>query len=161
MDLSIALALCKHFEGLHRLGKDGLVYPYLCPAAVWTIGFGSTFYEDGRRVGSDDPPITVARAEQLLLWELINCWNAVGRLCPKFFAWGVMNGTWRPMNAVVDFTFNLGSGRLQTSTLRRKLEAQDWVGAAEQLMLWTRAGGRVLPGLVRRRAAERVLLPLA
>jgi lysozyme len=61
---------------------------------------------------------------------------------------------WGKFNAIVDFAYNLGVGRLQTSTLRRKINAQDWVGAKEQLRLWVRGGGRVLPGLVKRREAE-------
>jgi lysozyme len=61
---------------------------------------------------------------------------------------------WGKFNAIVDFAYNLGVGRLQTSTLKRKLNAQDWEGAKEQLMLWTRGGGKVLPGLVKRRQAE-------
>jgi lysozyme len=64
----------------------------------------------------------------------------------------------RVFNALVDFTYNLGVGRLQTSTLRRVVNAGDWQGAKEQLMRWTRGGGRVLPGLVKRRAAEAALL---
>jgi lysozyme len=58
----------------------------------------------------------------------------------------------------VDFVYNLGIGRLQTSTLKRKINEKDWDGAKEQLMLWTRGGGRVLPGLVKRRAAECALI---
>jgi lysozyme len=61
-------------------------------------------------------------------------------------------------NALVDFCYNLGVGRLQTSTLRRVVNAGDWQGAKEQLMRWTRGGGRVLPGLVKRRAAECALI---
>lgn len=153
MNLEAAVALCKHFEGL-------FLKPYLCPANVWTIGYGSTYYEDGRRVSPDDPPITKERAEQLLLWELNKVSApAVIRLVPELFAWSVANGTWRAFCAIVDFTFNLGSGRLQTSTLRRKLRALDWEGSKEQLALWVRGGGRVLPGLVRRRAAGTALLP--
>ncbi len=159
MNLDLAVALCKHFEGLHRLGKDGLIYPYLCPANVWTIGYGSTYYEDGRRVSPDDQPITRERAEQLLLWELTKVSApAVIRLVPELFAWSVRNSVWRAFCAIVDFTFNLGSGRLQTSTLRRKLRALDWEGSKEQLRLWVRGGGRVLPGLVKRRDAECKLL---
>lgn len=159
MNLDIVVAMCKHFEGLHRLGKDGLIRPYLCPANVWTIGYGSTYYEDGRRVGPDDPPINTARAEELLLWELRKVSApAVIRLCPELFAWSVQNGQWRAFCAIVDFTFNLGSGRLQTSTLRRKLRVLDWEGAKEQLALWIRGGGQILPGLVKRRAAESKLL---
>lgn len=152
MNLALAVALCKHFEGLY-------LKPYLCPAGVWTIGYGSTYYEDGRRVSPDDPPITKERAEQLLLWELTKVSApAVIRLVPELFAWSVRNGCWRAFCAIVDFTFNLGSGRLQTSTLRRKLRALDWEGSKEQLKLWVRGGGRVLPGLVKRRDAECALL---
>lgn len=159
MNLTFAIALCKAFEGLHRLGKDGLVYPYICPAGVPTIGFGNTFYEDGRKVTMEDPPITVERAEELLLWELNkHSAVAVARQCPELIAEAIASGNWARFNAVVDFTFNLGSGRLQTSTLRRKIRAQDWDGAKEQLLLWVRGGGRVLPGLVKRRKAEAALL---
>lgn len=64
----------------------------------------------------------------------------------------------RKFNAIVDFAYNLGVGRLQTSTLRRKINAKDWGGAKEQLMLWTRGGGKVLPGLLKRRQAECLLM---
>lgn len=159
MNLDVAVALCKTFEGLHRLGPDGLIYPYICPAGVPTIGYGNTFYEDGRRVSMNDPPITLERAEQLLLWELTkHSAAAVARQCPELLADAVTTGRWDRFNAIVDFTFNLGSGRLQTSTLRRKLRERDWPGAREQLMLWVRGGGKVLPGLVRRRKAESALI---
>lgn len=159
MNLTLVVALCKAFEGLHRLGEDGLVYPYICPAGVPTIGYGNTFYEDGRKVTMDDPPITRERAEELLLWELNkHSAAAVARQCPELFAEAIASGKWERFNAIVDFTFNLGSGRLQTSTLRRKIRAGDWEGAKEQLLLWVRGGGRVLPGLVKRRKAEAALL---
>jgi len=61
-------------------------------------------------------------------------------------------------NAIVDFVYNLGIGRLQTSTLKRKINAQEWEQAQEQLMLWTKGGGKVLPGLVKRRRFECLLL---
>lgn len=60
--------------------------------------------------------------------------------------------------AITDFTFNLGAGRLQTSTLRRRINERNWEEAGDELLRWTRGGGRVLPGLVRRREAERALL---
>lgn len=152
MNLDLAVALCKRFEGL-------FLKPYLCPAGVPTIGYGATYYEDGRRVTLDDPAITPARADELLLWELRKVSApAVMRMCPELFAWSVTQGQWRAFCAIADFTFNLGAGRLQTSTLRRKLRDLDWEGAKEQLMLWTRGGGRVLPGLVKRRQAECGLL---
>jgi len=153
VNLAVAVALCKQFEGLY-------LKPYICPAGVPTIGYGATYYEDGRRVALTDPPITAQRAEELLLWELSRVSApAVVRLVPELVAWSAANGNWRAFCAIVDFTFNLGAGRLQTSTLRRKLRALDWGGAREQLVRWNRGGGRVLPGLVRRRQAEVALLP--
>jgi lysozyme len=60
--------------------------------------------------------------------------------------------------AIVDFTFNLGAGRLQTSTLRRRINQRDWSSAAHELSRWVYGGGKVLPGLVTRREAEVALL---
>lgn len=152
MNLDIAISLCKTFEGFYPK-------PYLCPAGVWTIGYGTTYYESGSKVTQLDPPITKERAEELLLWELTKVsGSAVARLCPELFADAVVTGDWRAFNAITDFTYNLGAGRLQTSTLRRKLRARDFEGAKEEIVKWNRGGGRVLPGLVKRRAAECVLL---
>lgn len=60
--------------------------------------------------------------------------------------------------AIVDFTFNLGAGRLQTSTLRRRINQRDWIAAGQELRRWVYGGGKVLPGLVTRREAEVALL---
>ena len=159
MNLDLAVALCKQFEGLHRVGKDGLIYPYICPAGYPTIGWGTVYKPDGTKVTMEHPPITRETADAWLMDELQRvCASAVMRLCPELFAWSVQNGQWRAFCAIADFTYNLGSGRLQTSTLRRKLRALDWEGAKEQLALWVRGGGKVLPGLVKRRAAEAKLL---
>jgi lysozyme len=70
----------------------------------------------------------------------------------------VLQTSERRLNAIADFIFNLGAGRFQTSTLRRCINAQDWTGAVEQLNKWIRGGGKVLPGLVARRAAESQLI---
>jgi lysozyme len=146
MKLEIAAALCKQFEGFR--GK-----PYLCPAGVPTIGYGSTYYGSGAKVALTDPPMSEPDATQLLLNELHhNYLPAVLRHCP------ILLTDERKCNAIVDFAYNLGTGRLQTSTLKRKINAQDWDGAKEQLMLWTKGGGRVLPGLLKRRTAECRLL---
>jgi len=146
MKLDIAAALCKQFEGFR--GK-----PYLCPAGVATIGYGSTYYADGRKVALTDPPMSEPDASTLLLQELHHTYlPGVLRLCP------ILLTDERKCNAIVDFAYNLGAGRLQTSTLKRKINDQNWDAAQEQLMLWTKGGGRVLPGLVKRRAAESALL---
>ena len=146
MKLDIAAALCKQFEGYK--GK-----PYLCPAGVPTIGYGSTYYADGRKVALTDPPMSEPDATLLLLQELHHTYlPAVLRQCP------VLLTDEKKCNAIVDFAYNLGTGRLQTSTLKRKINAGNWEEAKTQLLLWTKGGGRVLPGLVKRRTAECRLL---
>lgn len=139
--------LCVVFEGMY-------LRPYLCPANVPTIGIGATFYEDGTRVTLADPPITRERAMQLLDHELAACLPRVLALCPGLAKWGD-----QATGAILDFAFNCGTGALAGSTLRRRIAADDVDGAKAELMKWTRGGGRVLPGLVRRRAAEVALLP--
>ena len=146
MKLDIAAALCKQFEGFR--GK-----PYLCPAGIPTIGYGSTYYADGRKVTLQDPPISEPGATELLLHELHHTFlPGVLRQCP------ILLTNEKKCNAAVDFAYNLGVGRLQTSTLKRKINTQDWEGAKEQLMLWTKGNGKVLPGLLKRRTAECALL---
>jgi lysozyme len=140
--IQVARDLCLVFEGLY-------LKPYLCPANVPTIGVGSTFYESGARVSLKDPPITRERAMALLDWELEHCLPRVLRLCPGLPEWGE-----QATGAILDFAFNCGTGALQNSTLRRRINADDEAGARTELMKWVRGGGKVLPGLVRRRAAE-------
>jgi lysozyme len=126
----------------------------MCPAGKATIGVGATFYENGMAVSMSDPPITKSRADELLRFQLVHVFlPGVIRLCP-----GLATESPKRLAAILDFAFNTGLGRLQTSTLRRKLRALDWEGAKEQLALWVRGGGKVLPGLVKRRAAESKLL---
>jgi len=145
-DIAIALELCREFEGFRSR-------PYLCSASVPTIGWGSTFYLDGRKVTLKDAPITRAQADEMLEMSIRTIYlPGVLRLCPSLISHP------NALNATIDWAYNLGVGRLQSSTLRRKLNAHDWEGAREQLMRWVRGGGRVLPGLVRRRKAEAALL---
>lgn len=141
--VQIAADLCKVFEGFRSK-------PYLCPAGVPTIGYGSTYYQNGNKVELSHPPMSKEQAEQLLLFELNHTYlPGVLRQCPN-----LLYEKPGRLAAIVDFAYNLGVGRLQTSTLKRKIIAKDWEGAKEQLMLWTRGGGKVLPGLVKRRSAE-------
>lgn len=137
----IAARLCRHFEGLH-------LKPYLCPKGIPTIGYGATFYEDGRRVSLTDAPITKGRAEALLDWHLTRYFlPPVMNLCPTADTPG-------RIAALVDFAFNLGVGRLKSSTLRRKVLLSDWGAVKVELAKWNKAGGKVLRGLSRRRQAE-------
>lgn len=140
MDLAPLLSLVKQYEGLHRLGKDGLVYPYICPAGYPTQGYGHLV------PNMQVPPITLAQADAWLEQDVAVAMAQTLALCPN------LRGN--RLLAIVDFTFNLGSGRLKASTLRRKIQAEEWDAVPEQLMRWTRGGGKVLPGLVARRTAE-------
>ena len=143
----IVTSLCVLFEGLY-------LKPYLCPAGIPTIGIGSTHYENDVRVTLADPPITKERAYELLRWELEHeCAPRVLRLCQNLPEWGP-----GAVAAILDFTYNLGSGSLQSSTLRKKIAANDREAAKAELMKWVRGGGRVLPGLVKRRTAECALM---
>ncbi|MCA0050650.1 glycoside hydrolase family protein [Mesorhizobium sp. B283B1A] len=134
-------SLIKYFEGL-RLDA------YVDPVGVWTIGWGHT--------GNVTPgmTITLAQAEEYLTADLAECEADVANLIGA------------PINddqvsALVSFVFNLGAGRLSSSTLRKKINARDYDGAAEEFPRWvygTVNGKKTkLPGLVRRRAAEKEL----
>jgi lysozyme len=143
--IPVALALARRFEGCY-------LRPYFCPAGVPTIGFGATRYEDGTAVTLFDAPISRERAEQLLTHEVRSvCLPAVIRLCP-----GIDDPD--RLAAIIDFTFNLGTGRLASSTLRRRIAAGRWGDVPVELRKWVRGGGRVLAGLVARRNAEAALI---
>lgn len=144
--LAIAACLCRRFEGLR-------LKPYLCPAGVPTIGYGSTRYADGRMVSLKDPPITQALADELLLLTLRRDYlPGVLRLSPS------LADKPQALGAIVDFAYNLGVAKYGSSTLRKRIDAGDMAGARAELAKWVRGGGKVLPGLVARRAAEAALL---
>lgn len=143
--VQVAMALMRRFEGLYLV-------PYLCPAGVPTIGYGATYYLDGRRVKLTDPAITKLTAEVMLREMVLRVYlPAVLALCP-----GVRDPN--RLAALIDFAFNLGSGQLKASTLRRRVNAEDWGGVRTELKKWVRGGGRVLRGLVLRRQAEAELI---
>jgi len=144
--LTIVRALCARWEGIR-------LKPYLCPAAVPTIGIGSTAYEDGTRVTLKDAPISLVRAYALLDLMLVGIYMPAARkLCPPCMWDANMQA------ALSDFAYNLGCTRLAGSTLRRKINAGDIDGAKRELAKWVWGGGKKLPGLVLRRAAEAALL---
>ena len=91
--------------------------------------------------------------EAYLAADMSDALNATLRYCPV-----LATEPEGRLAAIVDFTFNLGAGRLQASTLRRRVNQRDWPGAAQELSRWIYGGGRVLPGLVLRREAEISLL---
>lgn len=144
-----AIELAKRFEGFERKVKRNAeitAIPYVCPAGFWTIGYGHLC----------DPkhsPITEAEAEVYLARDLQSAVAATLRYCPV-----LATEPEGRLAAIVDFTFNLGAGRLQTSTLRRRVNQRDWQQAGVELRRWIYGGGRVLPGLIARRTREAELL---
>lgn len=144
-----AIELAKRFEGFERRVKCGTeiaAVPYVCPAGFWTIGYGHL-------CAQDHPPITQAKAEAYLAEDLVKALNATLRYCPV-----LATASEHRLAAIIDFTFNLGAGRLQTSTLRRRINQRDWKSAAQELRRWVYGGGNVLNGLVLRREVEAALM---
>ena len=106
-----AIDLAKRFEGFHRVPKNdpGRAYPYVCPAGYWTIGYGHL-------CDPKHPPITETEAEGYLARDLQSALACTLRYCPA-----LASEPEGRLAAIVDFTFNLGAGRLQASTLRRRI----------------------------------------
>jgi lysozyme len=149
------IQLIKSFEGCHN-------QPYKCPAVLWTIGYGRVLYPDQARLKTDQRASYPLRSEHNRLWnadeidalleaDLLRFSAGVLRLCPS------SNDNSCHHDALVSFAFNVGLGNLQSSTLRQRYNRHDYDGAAEEFLKWTKAGGKVLNGLVRRREAERAL----
>jgi lysozyme len=145
-----AVDLAKRFEGFQSVARfdPGRAYPYVCPGGFWTIGFGHL-------CDPNHPPITETEGESFLANDLATALSATLRYCPA-----LATEPEGRLAAIIDFTFNLGSGRLQTSTLRRRVNQRDWYSAVNELQRWVYGGGRPLPGLVLRRKAESALLVL-
>ena len=139
----MGLSLIKSFEGFSAK-------PYKCPAGVPTIGYGATYYPDGKRVTMADKPVSEADATAMLRSMLASYEAGVSRYVQVPLTQG-------QFDALVSFAYNLGLSALKGSTLLRLVNARDYAGAAAQFARWNRAGGKVLPGLTRRREAERVM----
>ncbi len=143
-----ALTLARQFEGFHHIPKQdpSRAHPYLCPAGFWTIGYGHLCAPTAAPIDRDE-------AEHLLAQDLCQALSATLRICPR-----LIHEPEGRLAALTDFTFNLGAGRLQTSTLKRRVNDANWPEAARELRRWVYGGGKVLPGLVARREAEAFLL---
>ena len=140
-DAAIAAPFTTKFEGLSLTA-------YLCPAGHWTIGHGLTRI-NGRAVKSSDI-ITKEQAEKLLIAEL----NSVKKQASNLVKVEVSRGEFI---ALIDFAFNAGVGSFKRSTLLKKLNKGRYVDAGYEFRKWVYGGGRELPGLVRRREAEKTL----
>lgn len=144
--VDIAAALCRQFEGFRST-------PYLCPAGYPTLGFGTVYKPDGTKVSLADAPIDLKTADAWLLSTL-----RLQYLPGVLAASPVLSQYPQALGAMVDFAYNLGVPRYRASTLRRRVNQEDWEGAKTELTKWVYGGGRKLPGLIRRRAAEAALL---
>ncbi|MGL5950289.1 MAG: lysozyme [Cetobacterium sp.] len=134
---SVGINLIKKFEGLKLTA-------YRCPAGVPTIGYGTT---SNVKLGTT---ITEEKAEDLLKKDLVRFETAV-----KTVVRVKLNQN--QFDALVSFSYNVGTGALQSSTLLKKLNQGDYKGASEEFQKWNRAGGKVLNGLIKRREAEKEL----
>lgn len=138
------LNLIKQFEGFSSS-------PYLCPAKIPTIGYGSTYYEDGTKVTLKDKPITEQRATQLLEF-----------VANKTFSENINKVVKVPLSqnqfdALVSFAYNIGNKNFNWSTLLKKLNLSDYEGASLEFGRWNQANGKILNGLVSRRQKEKEL----
>lgn len=150
-----AKEMIKHHEGVRNR-------PYLCPAKLWTVGVGHVLYpeqgkmklEERGRVSlrdADNKVWTKEEVDALLGNDLARFERGVVRLCP---AAARNQGHF---DALVSFSFNVGLGNLQNSGLRFKFNRGEIEAASNEFLKWTKGGGKVLPGLVKRRTDERNL----
>ena len=127
-----AIRMIKHHEGVR-------IRPYRCPALLWTVGVGHVI----------DPSHAAVKYEDRKNLPIPDGW--VARLCPA-----AVNHQGQ-FDALVSFAFNVGLGNLQRSSIRMRYNRGDIEGAADAFLMWTKAAGRVLPGLVKRRQDERAM----
>ena len=146
--------MIKHHEGVRTK-------PYQCPALLWTVGVGHVIdpmhgrlkLEERRNLPIPDGwnrTLSMEEVDDILKKDRARFEQGVARLCPGPLTQG-------QFDALVSFSFNVGLGNLQKSTIRMKVNRQDFEGAAEAFLDWTKAGGKVLKGLVNRRNDERAL----
>jgi lysozyme len=148
------IEMIKHHEGVR-------FKPYQCPAKLWTIGVGHVLYPNQGKMPidqrgayalhpEDNRAFSKDEVDAILRADLDRFERGVERFCPVLLTQGMFDG-------LVSFSFNVGLGTLQRSTLRQKVLRLDKEGAAEELLKYCMAGGKVLRGLQNRRIDERRL----
>jgi lysozyme len=146
--------MIEHHEGVR-------FKPYQCPAKLWTIGVGHVLYPNQGKMpidqrGSfplaqeDNRAFSKDEVNAILRADLARFEKGVATYCPVPLTQG-------QFDALVSFSFNVGLGTLQRSTMRQKVLRNDMEGAAEELLKYCMAGGKVLKGLQKRRIDERAL----
>lgn len=146
-----AITLLHHYESCARKLPGGMIAPYLDSGGVPTIGWGNTFYADGRRVSMSDPPITQAQADALFEVVLADFSRLVLARLPA-------EADDDAHAAFLSFAYNVGVQAMSGSTALKRFKAGDRGGAGVALELWDKAGGKVMKGLQRRRRAEKLVL---
>jgi lysozyme len=147
--------MIKHHEGVRTK-------PYQCPALIWSVGVGHVIdpthiavkYEERRNLPIPDGwdrSLTMGEVDAILASDLARFERGVARYCPA-----AVNSQGQ-FDALVSFAFNVGLGNLQRSSIRMRYNRGDIEGAADAFLMWTKAAGRVLPGLVKRRQDERAM----
>jgi lysozyme len=149
-----AIEMIKHHEGVRQK-------PYQCPARLWTIGVGHVMYPQQGKLKLEDRNAFQTRAEDMRTYSMEEV-DAILRADLARFEKGVATYCPVPLtqgqfDALVSFSFNVGLGTLQRSTLRQKVNRGDMAGAAEELLKYCMAGGKILKGLQNRRIDERAL----
>ena len=149
------IKLVKHHEGVRTR-------PYRCPALLWSVGVGHVIdpahiavkYEERKNLpipAGWDRQLSMGEVDAILAQDLGRFERGVARLCPA-----AVNHQGQ-FDALVSFAFNVGLGNLQRSSIRMRYNRGDIEGAADAFLMWTKAAGRVLPGLVKRRQDERAM----
>ena len=146
--------MIKHHEGVR-------FKPYRCPAKLWTVGVGHVLYPDQGRLPLDERDAYPLKAEDNRVFSGTEVDGILGADLRRFevgvaklFPVGLTQGQ---NDALVSFAFNLGLGGVQRSTLRQKVLRGEIEAAADEFLKFTRGGGKILPGLVKRRQDERSL----
>jgi len=149
-----AIKVICHHEGIR-------FKPYRCPAKLWTVGVGHVMYPEQGKLPmaertnfplrpEDNRQFTKEEVDGILRFDLARFERGVAQFCPVPLTQGMFDG-------LVSFSFNVGLGTLQRSTLRQKLLRGDKTGAAEELLKYCLAGGKILKGLQNRRIDERAM----
>jgi len=149
-----AIKMISHHEGVRQA-------PYKCPAKLWTVGVGHVMFPEQGKLKIDErdaftPPQEAMRkysmeeVDEILRFDLARFEKGVATYCPVPLTQG-------QFDSLVSFSFNVGLGTLQRSTMRQKVLRGDMEGAAEELLKYCMAGGKILKGLQNRRLDERAL----
>ena len=138
------IQLIKKWEGFRSK-------PYADVVGIWTIGYGNTYYRDGRKVGPKDRPLTESEAYALMVDILDRDFT------PKISKMIHVDVGQYMFDAMCSLAYNIGSGAFGKSTLLKKVNSLDFGGAALEFEKWAKAGGKVVQGLLNRRREEKIL----